>query len=38
VAGVDFDLQFRAMVGDQKVFYLVVHIDFREEVAVLFKH
>jgi hypothetical protein len=38
LAGVDFDLQLRAMVGDNFFFYIVVHIDIREEVTDVLKH
>ena len=38
MASVDIDLQLQAIVGCKEVFYIIVHIDLKEEVAILHKH
>ena len=38
MADVDLDLQLQAMVGDEKNFHIIVHIDFKQEVADFHKH
>jgi hypothetical protein len=38
MAGVDLDLQLRAMVCHKKKFHIIVHIDFRKEIAIRVKY